>query len=72
MTSPNGTQPRPINGYPSVSAAARSAGMTRQDYKRALQDAKRKKFAKQAEKRRKWEEKWLARKMAEWEQMEQH
>ena len=61
MTSPNGTQPRPINGYPSVSAAARSAGMTRQDYKRAQQDAKR----------RKREQRQLEREMAAWEQMEQ-
>jgi hypothetical protein len=61
MTSPNGTQPRPINGYPSVSAAAKAARMTRQDYKRAMQEAKR----------RKRDQRRLQREMAAWEQMEQ-
>jgi len=44
MTSPhhpNGSQPRPIGKYGSVSEAARKLGCTRQEAKRLLEDKKK-------------------------------
>lgn len=40
MTRPNGTPPRPIAGFPSVSALARHLRTTRQDAKRILRQRK--------------------------------